>query len=160
MTIYNTKSTSNKRQTYKRWRSFIMCSNTMQCNTIQYNNITISLSLLTSFRFSLDINSRSIRHWRYSFESSLHLWCASFASFRHAMYFSTKGLHSASWSSGNIPRCGGRTYCFDVLKFIDDMVTVTMMMNDDDGEWCWCWCWCWGIIMRDNNDGRGMVVIS
>lgn len=40
------------------------------------------------------------------------------------MYFSINGLHSASWSSGKIPRCGGRTYCFDVLKFIDDMMTI------------------------------------
>ena len=29
---------------------------------------------------------------------------------------------SPSWSNGKIPRWGGRTYCLEVLKFIDDMV--------------------------------------
>ena len=35
-----------------------------------------------------------------------------------------KGLHSSSWSRGNTPRWGGFTYCFDVLKFIADMIEI------------------------------------
>ena len=33
-----------------------------------------------------------------------------------------KGLHSASWSSGKIPRCGGFTDCLAELKFMLDMI--------------------------------------
>ena len=44
-----------------------------------------------------------------------------------------KGLHSESWSKGKIPRCGGRTYCLDVLKFIDDMVLFKLIKFGVDG---------------------------
>jgi hypothetical protein len=39
---------------------------------------------------------------------------------------SMKDLHSASWSNGKIPRWGGLVYCFEVLNFIDDMVSVVV----------------------------------
>jgi hypothetical protein len=51
-----------------------------------------------------------------------------------------KCLHSASWSSGKIPLCGGRTYCLEVLKLIDDILTRDFV-GDDVGvyncEGCW-----------------------
>lgn len=34
------------------------------------------------------------------------------------------GLHSDSWSSGKIPRCGGFTVCFALLKFLLDIGQV------------------------------------
>jgi hypothetical protein len=40
---------------------------------------------------------------------------------------SMKDLHSASWSNGKIPRWGGLVYCFEVLKFIDDMMAVVVV---------------------------------
>jgi len=36
----------------------------------------------------------------------------------------TIGLHSASWSKGKIPLCGGLTICLPLLKLMDDMVRV------------------------------------
>ena len=56
-----------------------------------------------------------------------------------------KGLHSSSWSRGNTPRWGGFTYCFDVLKFIADMIEIlwydieyrmaTMQMQFNGNSW-------------------------
>jgi hypothetical protein len=42
---------------------------------------------------------------------------------------SIKLLHSASWSKGKIPLCGGRTNCLAVLKLIDDIVIMMVMMT-------------------------------
>lgn len=43
------------------------------------------------------------------------------------------GLHSESWSSGNIPRCGGFILCFAPLKFMLDIATVQRWSVSDEG---------------------------